>query len=327
MNHPVLLLLAGLLLVIMGGDLFVSAAVRMATHLRLPKVVVGSTLVSLATTTPELVVSIMAGLRGESALAVGNAVGSCICNLGLILGVTAVLKNVEITIATLRVPLLAMVGAGLLLLLATLDLELARWQGGVLVVLGIGYFAWDFWRHWRVRNCQDVAEARAIQEAVTAARWAWIETRAGTGAQFAAGALVAVLGSWLLVDGAVALASQLGIPPIIIGLTVVAAGTSLPELVTAVSSARRSVSDLSVGNVLGANIANLTLIVGTAALFNTVALDRTTQVFNFPVLLLFTGVVWWRLRTQQKLTHREGVGLLVMYALFLAVQVVLALRS
>jgi len=138
---------------------------------------------------------------------------------------------------------------------------------------------------------------------------------------------VVVLGSRLLVDGAVALAANLGIHPIVIGLTVVAIGTSLPEFVTAISSSRRSVSDLAVGNVLGANIANLTLIVGTAAAINTVRLDRVTQVFNFPVLLAFTAIVWWRLHTQQKLTRREGSVLLTMYAVYLVLQMVLAPRE
>lgn len=326
MSHPAIQLVAGLLLIITGGDLFVSAAIRMATLLRLPTVVVGSTLVSLATTTPELVVSITAGLRGEPGLAIGNAVGSCICNIGLILGTTAILKNVEISIATLRIPLVAMGTAGALLLVMTLDLELARWQGALLVVAGTGYFTWDFWRHWHVRDRDDVAEAKAIQKGIVSARWPWLETKAGTASQFLLGALVVVIGSRLLVDGAVILASRLGIPTIVIGFTVVAVGTSLPELVTAVSSSRHSVSDLSVGNVLGANIANLTLIVGTAAFIQAVTLDRLTLWFDFPMLLLFSGVVWWRLRTHQKLTRREGIALLIMYALFLAAQVLLARR-
>lgn len=323
-NHPAILLIAGILIIIKGGDLFVSAAVRMAKLLRLPTVVVGSTLVSLATTTPELVVSVMAGLRGEPGLAVGNAVGSCICNIGLILGTTALLKNVEISIAALRIPLLAMSGAGLLLVVMTLDLKLARWQGAILVLLGVAYFTWDFWRHWNLRSRGEVAEATAIQQGVVSARWPWVETRYGTLAQFILGAFVVVIGSRLLVDGAVTLSARMGIPPIIIGFTVVAIGTSLPELVTAVSSTRRSVSDLAVGNVLGANIANLTLIIGTAALINAVSLDRITQLFNFPVLLLFTGVVWWRLQTHQKLTRREGIALLSLYALFLVIQVAVA---
>lgn len=283
----------------------------------MPRVVVGSTLVSLATTTPELVVSIMAGLRGESGLAVGNAVGSCICNIGLILGVTASLKQVDVHFRALRTPLFAMFGFGALLFLMTLDLSLARWQGGLLLAGGLGYFAWDFWQHWRDRKPEDIAEATAIEAEKSAARWAWVQTKAGTVAQFLFGAGIVVAGSRLLVEGAVGAASRLGVPSIIIGLTVVAVGTSLPELVTAVTSSRKSVSDLAVGNVLGANIANLSLIVATAALIQSVGMDRLTQLFNFPSMLAIMGLLCWMLWTDHRVTRREGCTLLAVYALYL----------
>ena len=109
-------------------------------------------------------------------------------------------------------------------------------------------------------------------------------------------------------------------------MTVVAIGTSLPELVTAINSSRRSVSDLAVGNVLGANIANLTLITGSAAVLSTVRMERVTQVFNFPALLFVSLAVWWQLATHQRLTRREGVVLLVLYVVFLALQTVFAPR-
>jgi len=327
MTTSLLLLFAGLALVVKGGDLFVAAAIRLATFLRMPKIVVGSTLVSLATTTPELVVSIMAGLRGEPGLAVGNAVGSCLCNIGLILGITALLRNVEVTMATLRVPLLAMMGAGVLLLALAWDLEIARWQGGALLLGGAGYFVWDFWRHWRSRGVIESAEAQIIGEELSDARWAWFETRAGTVTQFLAGAAVVVFGSRLLVDGAVALAAKLGIPPVVIGLTVVAVGTSLPELITAINSSRRAVSDLAVGNVLGANIANLTLIVGAAAVIHAVPIERVTLVFHFPAMLAAGALVWWQLATHGRLTRREGVLLLLGYVAFLVVQMAVTPRG
>ncbi len=109
---------------------------------------------------------------------------------------------------------------------------------------------------------------------------------------------------------------RLGIAPIIIGLTVVAVGTSLPELITAIASSRNSVSDLAVGNVLGANIANLTLIVGTASVLQTVTMDRVTQLFNFPAMLLIMGVFVWMLFSQNRVSRREGVVLLVVYAAY-----------
>jgi cation:H+ antiporter len=317
MATELLMLLGGLALIIKGGDFFVAAAIRLAEFLRMPRVVIGSTLVSLATTTPELVVSIMAGLRGESGLAVGNAVGSCICNIGLILGVTASIKHVDVHFKALRLPLLAMFGFGILLLLMTLDLALTRGQGAILIAGGAAYFIWDFVRHWKNRKPEDVAEATAIETEKSEARWAWIQTKSGTIVQFLVGAAIVVAGSRLLVEGAVGVAARLGIPSIVIGLTVVAVGTSLPELVTAVTSSRRSVSDLAVGNVLGANIANLTLIVGAAAVIQTVGMDRFTQLFNFPALLVIMAILVVMLWTGRRVTRREGVVLLAVYGLYI----------
>lgn len=327
MFNELLMLLGGLALIIKGGDFFVAAAIRLAEFLRMPRVVIGSTLVSLATTTPELVVSIMAGLRGESGLAVGNAVGSCICNIGLIAGVVATIKQVDVHFRNLRVPLFVMFGCGLVLFLMTLDLSLQRWQGAVLLGGGLAYFVWDLARHWQNRKPADLAEATEIEKDRATARWAWVETKSGTVVQFLVGAAIVVAGSKLLVDGAVGLAGRLGVPSIIIGLTVVAVGTSLPELVTAVTSSRKSVSDLAVGNVLGANIANLTLIVGAAAVIHAVGMDRLTQLFNFPamlaVMLVFAAMLW----TDRRVTRREGAILLGAYAVYLVAVSVITLTA
>lgn len=327
MFFDLLLLLGGLALIVKGGDLFVAAALRIAEFLRMPRVVIGSTLVSLTTTTPELVVSVMSGLKGESGLAVGNAVGSVICNIGLILGVTAAIKHVDVHPRALRTPLLAMFGAGLLLFLLTLDLGLTRWQGAVLLAAGVGYFIWNFWDHWRNRKPEDVAEAKAIEAGVTATRFAWLETKAGSAVQFLMGAAIVVIGSRLLVDGAVSIAARLGVPSIVVGLTVVAIGTSLPELITAIASSRKSVSDLAVGNVLGANIANLTLIVGVAALVQEVKIDRQTQLLNFPAMLAMMGLLLWMLLTDRRVTRREGVVLIATYAVYLVVLLVVVMSS
>jgi cation:H+ antiporter len=326
MLTSLLLLLGGLATIVKGGDLFVAAALRLAGFLRLPRIVIGSTLVSLATTMPELVVSITAGLRGESGLAVGNAVGSVICNLALILGVTACLKPVEIHLASLRLPLATLLAAGLLLVLLTGDLRLERWHGGLLLTLGVVYFSGDFIRHWRSRKPEEVSEAKAIREGITGTRFAWLETQSGSLVQFFVGAAVVVLGSRLIVDGAVDVAARLGVPSIVVGLTVVALGTSLPELVTAITSARNSVSDLAVGNVLGANIANLTLIVGSAALILPVELDRPTQVFSFPVMLGLIGTVLGMLWLAHGLTRGNGLTLLAIYTGYPATLALLSLR-
>ena len=132
-----------------------------------------------------------------------------------------------------------------------------------------------------------------------------------------------IIGSRFLVDSATAIAAGLGVPSIIIGLTVVAVGTSLPELVTAVSSARQNVSDLAVGNILGANVANLTLIVGSAASLNEVRMDRVTQLLNFPALLLGMVMVLVMLNSERQISRREGSILIGYYAIY----VVLVLSS
>ncbi|MFM8359080.1 MAG: calcium/sodium antiporter [Verrucomicrobiota bacterium] len=318
-------LVAGLALIIQGGSLFVAAAVRLAEFLRLPRVVVGSTLVSLATTTPELAVSIMSGVRGESGLAVGNALGSCLCNIGLILGISALLKTVEVHRQVIRLPLLVMSGAGLLLGLFLLDGFLSPVEGWVLITAGVGYFIYDFRRHWLTRSPAQVAEAGAIELEAARTGRAWFRTPAGSGMQFIAGAGVVVLGSRLLVDGAGQLAGELGVPSLVIGLTVVAVGTSLPELITAITSARHSVSDLAVGNVLGANIANLTLIVGAAAVFHGVSIEPGSQWLNLGALLATFGTLGWMLLRDPRLSRREGTWLLAGYSAYLAGVVALSL--
>jgi cation:H+ antiporter len=323
MFADLLLLVASLALIIKGGDLFVAAAVRIAEMLRMPRVVIGGTLVSLATTSPEMVVSVMAGLKGESGLAVGNAVGSCICNIGLVLGVTAAIKQVDVHPRALRSPLLGMFFFGVVLLLMTLDLVLQRWQGVLLLFGGAVYFAWDFWQDWHKKKPNEVAEATAIAKEAVATRWAWFQTKPGRAVQFLIGAAIVVFGSKLLVDSAVNIAHVLGVPSIIVGLTVVAVGTSLPELVTAITCSRKNVSDISVGNVLGANIANLTVVIGGAASIHEVTMDRLTQLFNFPVMVITMLLLWWMLRTGQRVTRREGATLLACYAVYIGALVVL----
>ncbi|HWP56801.1 MAG TPA: calcium/sodium antiporter [Candidatus Acidoferrales bacterium] len=317
MGFEILFLLLGLGLIIKGGDLFVSASVRIAEFLRLPRVVIGSTLVSLATTSPELVVSVVAGLKGESGVALGNAVGSAVCNIGLVLATMATLKGIAVHPAELRTALTTMVALGLVLFLVTFDLRLSRVEGVILLLFGIGYFVYDFFLRERDVDPQDIAEAVAIETAVVAGR-GWLRTRRGTTVQFCFGAAMVVWGSRWLVDSAVAVATALGVSPIIIGLTIIAVGTSLPELVTAVSSARQNVSDLAVGNVLGANIANLSLIVGTAAAIDEIRMSRTTQLFNFPALLILMGGVAFLVLRKKAISRRAGGGLLCFYFLYIA---------
>jgi cation:H+ antiporter len=315
--QEIIILAVGLALIVKGGDLFVVASVRIAELLRMPRVVIGSTLVSMATTSPELVVSIVSGLKGQPGLAVGNAVGSCICNIGLIVGVLATIRHVDVNLRTLRTPMWAMLLFGVLLFLMTLDLSVQRWQGAMLLALGIGYFIFDFIQHKRQNAPELAAEAGIIEEQVVG-RYKWLRTRRGTSVQFIIGAAMVVVGSAFLVDAASDIATALGVPTMVIGLTVVAIGTSLPEFVTVISALRQNVSDLALGNVLGANVANLTLIIGSAAVIEEVSMSRATQLFNFPALLVAVVLLLVMMISESRITRKEGIGLLTFYGLYLA---------
>ncbi|MCS1411071.1 MAG: Inner membrane protein YrbG [Verrucomicrobia subdivision 3 bacterium] len=315
MMLDVVLLAFGIWLIVKGGDLFVSSSVRIAEFLDVPRVVIGTTLVSLATTSSELVVTVVAGIKGESGLAVGNAVGSCMCNVCLVLGVMAVIRSIRVRLVELKIPLMAMFFFAGLLLILTWNLRLSRGVGFTLVVMGIAYFICDFWHHRRASRPEDIAEVRSIEAEVTAGN-PWLESRRKTAVVFALGAVMVIGGSLLLVDSATSLAEALGVSSIVIGLTIVAVGTSLPELVTAISSVRKNVSDLGVGNILGANVANLTLIVGGAASFNEVTMSRVIQLLNFPALLIGMSLVLWMLFSDRRISRREGVILIGYYFIY-----------
>ena len=312
-----LLLLLGFGLIIQGGDLFVASSVRIAEFLEVPRVVIGTTLVSLATTSPELVTSITSGIKQNPGIGVGNAVGSCMCNMCMILGVMAAIRSIGVRLAEIRIPLTAMFAFAVLLLILTWNLRLPQAAGFVLAALGVGYFACDFFYHRRSSRPEDLVEARSIEAELTAES-PWLRSRQGAIAVFVLGAAMVILGSWLLVESAENLAKKMGVPSIVIGLTIVAVGTSLPELVTAVKSARQNVADLGVGNILGANVANLTLVIGGAASFKDLSMDRMTQVLNFPALIIGMLIVLWMLFSRQRISRREGWMLIVYYFVYLA---------
>lgn len=310
-----LILLGSLALIVKGGDWFVSASVRLAEIMRLPHVVIGSTLVSLATTSPELVVSIVAGLKAESGLAVGNAVGSCLCNMGLILGVMALIKHVDVHPALIRTPLIVMFFLAAAFFLFTLNLQIARLQGVFLMMAGLAYFIYDFRHHRKDATQESAVEALLIEQEVIAGH-RFLTSGYRAGAQFLFGAAIVVIGSKFLVESSVAIATMLGIPPILIGVSVVALGTSLPEFVTAIASSRKNVSDLAVGNILGANIANLSLILGSAAALSEVAMTRTTQLLNGGALLTGMGLLLYTLGGR-RITRWEGLALITFYGVYL----------
>ena len=314
--YDTVLILLGLVLVATGGDLFVDSSVYIGKAFRIPRIIIGGTLVSLATTMPELVVSALASNAGDSGIALGNAVGSCICNVGLIVGTLALLTPVEVERRDFGRRVSWMLSAAVLVVVFTLDRTLSRPLAGVLMALAFVYLAWDYLNIRRYRAAASVDEAAPDTS----------ELGKSIGL-FALGAVLILVGSNFLVTSGQALASALGVPSIIIGLSVVAIGTSLPELVTGVSAARKGVPDLSLGNIIGANVLNLYLIVGLSGTIHPLTLDAFTQFYSFGWLaVFFTAVVALAARTGR--FHRTGgLVLLALYGLYVAGLVVLPMTG
>ena len=306
MLYDILLIAVGFALVAKGGDLFVDSSIHIGRALRIPRFVIGGTLVSLATTAPELVVSVTAATMGDSGIALGNAVGSCICNIGLIVGMVALIMPVQVDRTDFVRRAGWMVAGGLLVVGFSWDLSLDRVYGIVLLALAVAYLAWDLLGILRSRResgteAQDPNASKGLAKAV-----GW----------FAVGGAFVLAGSRLLVTSGQGLAEALGVPSAIIGFSVIAIGTSVPELVTGVSAARKGVPDLSLGNIIGANVLNLLLIVGLSGTIQPLVLDPFSQWYGFPWLGIFFLAIVGMVLKNGVVRRSAGIGLLVLYALY-----------
>lgn len=299
-----LLFSAGILVIAKGADWFTDGAVGVARVTGIPKVVVGATLVSLATTAPEFSVSVIAAWLGHPATAMGNAVGSTICNIGLILAVASLIAPVALAREDVAPEGAFMLALGVLLVLMGRDAELGAAEGLVLFVMALSYL-WFSMR--RARRANSGSAGEAAREG----------GERGVGRRFAAGAALVVSGSVLLVQNAAYLARAMGVPELVIGLTLVAVGTSLPELVTAVSASLRGHGDIAVGNVMGANVLNIAWVLGGASLVAPLGVERQSFVLDFPfmllMMLLFLSLALWR----RGVGRGAGLALLFAYAGYL----------
>lgn len=301
-----LLFSAGILVIAKGADWFTAGAVGVARVTGIPKVVVGATLVSLATTAPEFSVSVIAAWLGHPATSMGNAVGSTICNIGLILAVASLIAPVALAREDVAPEGVFMLALGVLLVLLGRDAELGAAEGLLLFVLALSYL-WFGMRRARRANSGSTGEAASEGG------------ERGVGPRFAAGAALVVAGSVLLVQNAAHLARAMGVPELVIGLTLVAVGTSLPELVTAVSASLRGHGDIAVGNVMGANVLNIAWVLGGASLVAPLGVERQSFVLDFPfmllLMLLFLSLALWR----RGVGRGAGFALLSAYAGYLFV--------
>ncbi len=255
-----LLFLLGLIIMVKGGDWFVDSAIWIASVTGMPQIFIGATIVSLATTLPELFVSTIATLQGYTDVAIGNAIGSVICNIGLVLAITLLFMPAGSHKKLLNGKALLMIGATLILLYLIRDRMLAPYEGVILLCF-LGLYIY--------MNIMEVKKSGSVQNEHTKPREKpdarVVLFNAG---KFIIGTLMIVVGARMLVDNGIQIGALLYLPESIIGVTIIAIGTSLPELTTAISAITKGHYGLSFGNILGANILNITMILGTSAVLS-----------------------------------------------------------
>jgi cation:H+ antiporter len=303
----------GLVLLGLGGDVMVRGAVGIAQSLKVSPLFTGLVLVGFGTSTPELATSIDAVVRGSPGIAVGNVIGSNLANILLILGVTAVIMPIPAKRTSFRrdAPMLAL--ATLTVLIFALSGAYSRLAGGFLVLLLAGYLLYTY-RTERVRPDAS-AELHALEGTLlvrTPARPAWLSLLL---AALGLGAIMT--GADLLVSASIEVAQQIGIPDTIIGLTVVAVGTSLPELATSVAAAIKGETDIALGNIIGSNLFNILGILGLTALVHPVTVPRSIVVYDVWILTAATGLLLFFAFSNARIGRWEGLTFLLLYAGYL----------
>ena len=309
------LIIAGFTLLLFGGEAVVRGSVALAQRLGVSPLIVGLTIVGFGTSLPEMVVSVNAALVGSPGLAVGNVIGSNIANLLLILGVAALIAPFSVRPATARRDALAMSAVTLVYVGLGMTGYIVFWHGLLMLTVLLSYIGFTVWHD----NKGNDAAADMQREEAEEMRITHLQTISICGITVT-GLFAVVVGAELLVNGATNLAIAFGVPEEVIGLTIVAIGTSLPELATSIVAAYRGHSDVCVGNVLGSNIFNLLGITGVTALF--VPLPFSDKIANIDlwILLAATAIVLPLLLSGRALTRIVGLVFVGSYVAFIGAQ-------
>jgi cation:H+ antiporter len=310
-----LMVVAGLAGLVLGGEMLVRGAVSAARRFGVSPMVIGLTLVGFGTSTPELVTSLQAALSGAPGIAVGNVVGSNIGNILLILGLAALLAPMAVDPRALRRDGGVMVAATLLCLGAILLGQVDRLLGAGLVLALVAYLGFTLWSERRSGGTPAAPVYAAEAEAVPGPDTS-LPIALGL---VLAGLVITILGARLLVAGAVVIAREAGLSEAVIGLTIVAIGTSMPELVTAVIAVRKGQGDVAFGNVIGSNIFNILGILGITALVEPLTVPPEIMRLDIWVMCAATLAMLVFARTGWVLSRREGGLFLAAYALYLGV--------
>ena len=319
----ILLFVVGLVMLIKGGDWFVDGASGIARRFHLPELLIGATVVSIGTTLPEVMVSAQGAMAGSGGMAYGNAIGSIICNTSLIAALTIAIKPSKVERKTLVIPVLFFfVAAAFYVGIAYTTGMFSRAVGFVLLV---GFVVYITYTLLEMKKAPATVEVHAEEE----------KEENGSMAKevifLVLGAILIALGARLLVDNGTAIAETLGVPDTVIALTFVALGTSLPELVTAITSLMKGHGALSLGNIIGANLFNLVLVSGVSVVISPFPVPAESMiagmpaslVMDIPVMLAVMLILTVPALVREKLSRVQGILLLCIYAAFCIAQFVM----
>lgn len=300
----VILFVLGLVAIIKGADWFTEAAVWIAAKTGIPKVIVGATIVSLATTLPEFAVSVFASATGHAEMSLGNAVGSNIFNIGVILGISLIIRSFA-TDQNFAKQASFMVLASFVTFFLASDGGLNRLDGIIIFIILVAYIIFVL---SNTQQKKGEAQKKEVVEGTLGANLL----------KFSAGAVAVIIGSRITVNSGIDLAHLFGVPEIIIGLTLVSIGTSLPELVTSLTATLKGYQELSIGNIIGAGLLNMSWVTAVSAMVNPIPITRMNIVLDFPFMLGLMCLLFLFGITKDRLMRWEGNVLLFVYITYMA---------
>lgn len=303
----VVILVIGFVLLIKGADFFVEGSSSVAKRLRVPSIIIGLTIVAMGTSLPECAVSVAASVTNNNSLAVSNAIGSNIFNLMVVCGMCAVFAPLAVQKSTLKQEFpFSIVCAILLLVLGYIGMTLGRVDGIVLLVVFVGFL------FWMVRSAMKARTETLVEEEAEEIKiipvWKCIIYIVG-------GAAAIAVGGDMVVDGASVIAAAFGLSQTLIGLTIVALGTSLPELVTSIVAARKNEVDMALGNVIGSNIFNILFVLGIAATISPITF-LMENIIDIVILVAMSILVWSFAWSKKKIARAEGAFMLLLYVAY-----------
>jgi len=313
-----LILIVSLVIIVISADKLIDSSSKIARHYGVPVFIVGISIIAFGTSMPELVVGIISSIGGNNELSYGNIVGSCINNMGLILGITALIITVMVTDKILKKEMLMLTIVELLLLGLSFNGDLSRIDGIILLILGIAFISYLIKGTKDSAEDEDDAPIERLSKKELGKKWIVMIL----------GLTALVLSGQLIVESSQAIAADFGIAQSAIGLTLIALGTTMPELVTSITAARKKEVDIILGNIIGSNIFNILIILGTASVIKPISVNFIDSINLFDSLFVEVGIMiginfvaYIIMASRKKVSKISGALLLLLYVAYMANQI------